>query len=448
MHPDPRRIAPIVLVIAILAVSWWYLSSSNRQAALDGELSASGSIEATQVTVAAELGGKVARVEAQQGQAVQAGQVLVRFEDALLQAQRAQAQAALAVAQANYDLVVAGPADEQRQAAIAAAELELTNAQQALDSLYDHADLAAAQAAQAMAAADKAFDLATQRLDTLVGQADQVDIDAAWATLVLLRDKLENAQEAFEPFAKKSEDNVNRAALQAQLAAVQKQYDNAVTRYNNIVGKANRFDLALAQAEVDLARQRLADAQRTMQELKDGPDPDLLALAQRRLEAAQAGLAAARAEASPEQLAVAAAQVEAAQAALQAVQVQLDKLVIAAPNDGVILSRAVEPGEFVVPGAPLVTLARLDSLKITVYIAEDRYGQISLGQAARVTVDSFPGEFFQATVARIADQAEFTPRNVQTDEGRRTTVFAVELEIANPDGRLKPGMPADVVFAQ
>jgi multidrug resistance efflux pump len=98
------------------------------------------------------------------------------------------------------------------------------------------------------------------------------------------------------------------------------------------------------------------------------------------------------------------------------------------------------------PGAPLITLVRLEDLRITVYVSEDRYGAIGLGQTAEVRIDSFPGQVFEAQVVRIADQAEFTPRNVQTEEGRRTTVFAVELSVSDPDGRLKPGMPADVSF--
>ena len=65
-----------------------------------------------------------------------------------------------------------------------------------------------------------------------------------------------------------------------------------------------------------------------------------------------------------------------------------------------------------------------------------------------MTVDSYPGVTFPATVVTIADQAEFTPRNVQTAEGRRTTVYAIKLDVSNPDGQLKPGMPADVSFEQ
>ena len=82
------------------------------------------------------------------------------------------------------------------------------------------------------------------------------------------------------------------------------------------------------------------------------------------------------------------------------------------------------------------------------YVPENRYGTILLGQSARVNVDSFPGETFDARVIRIADQAEFTPRNVQTEQGRSTTVFAVDLAVSNPQGKLKPGMPADVYFNQ
>ena len=131
---------------------------------------------------------------------------------------------------------------------------------------------------------------------------------------------------------------------------------------------------------------------------------------------------------------------------MEVIEAQLAKLVVTAPMDGVVLTRTAEPGEVLVPGAPLLSLLRLDELTITVYVSEDRYGNVKLGQTASVTVDSFPGEAFEATVVRIADQAEFTPRNVQTEDSRRTTVFAVELSVTNPEGKLKPGMPADVDF--
>jgi HlyD family secretion protein len=128
--------------------------------------------------------------------------------------------------------------------------------------------------------------------------------------------------------------------------------------------------------------------------------------------------------------------------------IQISKLSLTTPASGTLLSRAAEPGEFVSPGASLFIVADLNRLKITVYVPEDRYGQIKLEQKANVAVDSFPNQTFTATVTHIANRAEFTPRNVQTADGRKTTVFAIKLSIENPEGKLKPGMPADVMFSK
>jgi HlyD family secretion protein len=148
------------------------------------------------------------------------------------------------------------------------------------------------------------------------------------------------------------------------------------------------------------------------------------------------------------QLQAAQAQVDTGQAALELLDAQLGKLEVVAPVDGVILSRSIELGEVANPGATLMVLAGLTDLRVTVFVPEDRYGQIQLGQNAKLTVDSFPGRGFTGKVLQIANQAEFTPRNSQTVSGRKDTVFAVQLAIANPDLALKPGMPADVSFAQ
>jgi HlyD family secretion protein len=119
---------------------------------------------------------------------------------------------------------------------------------------------------------------------------------------------------------------------------------------------------------------------------------------------------------------------------------------VRASMDGTVLYRSVEPGEVVSPGQPLVTIADLDDLSLTVFVPEDQYGAIQLGGVYPVTVDSFPDEVFEGKVSHIADKAEFTPRNVQTVEGRKTTVFAIRLDLPIGDLRLKPGMPADAHF--
>jgi HlyD family secretion protein len=91
-------------------------------------------------------------------------------------------------------------------------------------------------------------------------------------------------------------------------------------------------------------------------------------------------------------------------------------------------------------------LGKLRTLQLTVYLPEDNYGHVKLGQGAHVRMESYPGVVFTGTVTHVADQAGFALRNVQTVEGRRAKVYAIELEVANPDGKLKPGMPADATF--
>jgi HlyD family secretion protein len=176
---------------------------------------------------------------------------------------------------------------------------------------------------------------------------------------------------------------------------------------------------------------------------------------QARLDLMRAGARPEQIRASEAQVAAARAQVEAArgqvaaaQAGVDVIDQQLARMTIQAPIDGVILSRSVEPGEVALPGGTLLVLGDLGHLTVTVYLPEDQYGRVVVGQDARVTVDSFPGRVFAGTVQRIADKGEYTPRNVQTPAGRRVVVFAVKVAVENPGGELKPGMPADIAFGK
>jgi HlyD family secretion protein len=119
---------------------------------------------------------------------------------------------------------------------------------------------------------------------------------------------------------------------------------------------------------------------------------------------------------------------------------------IHSPIAGRVLTRTVERGERVEAGTPLFTLVDLDRLYVKIYVPEPSIGQVALGQEARVYVDTYPGRAFPARVSRISQEAEFTPKNVETREERVKLVFAVEVALAeNPGGILKPGMPADAV---
>ena len=79
---------------------------------------------------------------------------------------------------------------------------------------------------------------------------------------------------------------------------------------------------------------------------------------------------------------------------------------VRSPINGIVLTRAIEPGEVALAGSTLFVVADLNNVTLTVYVPEDRYGQISLGQNYPVTVDSFPGQVFTGMVTHIADQAD------------------------------------------
>jgi HlyD family secretion protein len=132
----------------------------------------------------------------------------------------------------------------------------------------------------------------------------------------------------------------------------------------------------------------------------------------------------------------------AAQAALLKKKVR--DCVIVSPAAGTVTLRAVEPGELVTMGMSVVRLTYLEKVKLTIYASTAEVGKIRLGQEARVRIDSFEkGKDVSGRVIYISPTAEFTPKNVQTKEERSKLVFGVRIEIPNPDGSLKPGLPAD-----
>lgn len=117
---------------------------------------------------------------------------------------------------------------------------------------------------------------------------------------------------------------------------------------------------------------------------------------------------------------------------------------ILAPSAGTVTLRGVEPGELVTMGASLFRITYLDKVKLTIYVSDAELGKVRLGQKAQVSIDSFgKTKPFEGYVTYISPTAEFTPKNVQTKEERTKLVFGVKIEVENPDGALKPGLPAD-----
>jgi len=123
---------------------------------------------------------------------------------------------------------------------------------------------------------------------------------------------------------------------------------------------------------------------------------------------------------------------------------RLKDTMLFSPISGVVLRKNGELGETLSAGTPVFTIGDLENPWVKVYVKEDRLGQIKLGQKADVRVDSFKNKTYEGTVTFISSEAEFTPKNVQTEEERVKLVFGVKVKVKNENGELKPGMPADV----
>ncbi|NVN90829.1 MAG: efflux RND transporter periplasmic adaptor subunit [Desulfuromonadales bacterium] len=140
------------------------------------------------------------------------------------------------------------------------------------------------------------------------------------------------------------------------------------------------------------------------------------------------------------------ARVEAADAGLSLAETRLSDSVLSAPQAGLILAKHAEPGEMLAPGSPVLTLGLMDEVWLRAYIPEGDLGRVVVGQKASVTVDSWPGRSFEGRISFISPQAEFTPKNVQTEKERVKLVYRIKITLANPKMELKPGMPADAVI--
>ncbi len=415
MQLKARTGAIAFLLIAACALA---LSCSGcQETSVAGAIEASGTIEADEVVVATEFEGRVDEILADEGDEVQSGQVLLRLDTGLLEASLAEAEAAVSTAQANLSRVEAGARPGEvgtARALLAQAIAARDGAQRALqdaEALRDNPQELNAQVDEA-------------RTQITLAEHGVAQANAQLQTTIIQRDAYAGAGD--------DESKTSYAALDQQAEA--------------------------ARAAVAIAEETLAGATTHLQDMLDLRDnPIALNSAVNRakaqsddaaaaVEVAQASLDALLAKPTAEEVAVAQAQVNQAEAALGVLQVQLDKMTLYSPLSGLVSSRSINVGETASPGATLMTVANLDQVKLTVYIPENRYGRIQLGQQVGVQVDTFPGKVYAGQIVYISSEAEFTPRNVQTKEERVNTVFAVKILIPNPDHDLKPGMPADATI--
>jgi HlyD family secretion protein len=404
------RLITLIILVGLVFVGLWYywvrpagsLAAAwndllHPSTAATTALTASGTVEMTGINVAPEAAGKILAVNVKEGDTVHVGDVLAQLDDTLLKDQRAIASSSLETAKIALAQLTSPATIASVQAAIAQDKQNIDDAQQAYDN---------------------------QRTFT----TNQDAVQNARASLVLATKTLQNAQNDYNNVDGSPDNNTDKAAAYQKLYAAQTAYNSANYTYNFWLGKVDNEQLDIKAGNLAVAKAKLPEDQALSEVLNGGPIPD---------NATGAGIV---------QLQQARIAVQLAQANLNLLDDEIDKMTVTSLVNGMVMTRNAEPGSVVNAGAVLLTVGRLDELTITVYVPEDRIGEVVLGQTANVSVDSFPGVVFKAVVTYISDQAEFTPRNVETVSGRKNTVFAVKLTLSDTSGKLKPGMPADVVF--
>jgi HlyD family secretion protein len=318
-----------VRMLAILSAAVFLGLPAGSCARPPRGVSASGTIEATEIRVSAKVGGEILELSVEEGSQVSKGQVLARIDHAALDLQLAQARAGQVLAQAQLALLLKGARSE--------------------------------------------------------------DIQQAQETLIQAEENLRLARE----------DAERMKGLLASGSATQKQHDDAAARF------------VVAQAQYNAASQAL----RKLQNL-----------------------------ARPEEVQAAQARVDQARAAVQLLEMSIADAELIAPRDGLVTERLVEPGELVAPGTTLLVLADLARVELEVFVSEPDLSRVSLGQPVSVRIDGPPPNSFSGRISRIASEAEFTPKNIQTRQERVKLVYGVKIQIENPQGILKAGMPADAVL--
>ena len=301
-------------------------------------------------------------------------------------------------------IAVLDTADLEQEVALRQAELEATQAALAV--------LLAGSRPEEIAAAKAGMEKAAAWVEELQRGSRPQEIavaEAAFASAIADQNRRET-------------DFGRIARLVKQNAASQEQYDQARAAHEvasaQVREAAQRLDLAKEgprREQIDAAKAALAQAQAQYDLVRNGPRKEDIEQARARAAQARASLALAK--------------------------TRLGYATVVAPMPGMVLSKNIEPGEYVNPGTAVVTIGNLKDIWLRGYINERDSDKVKLGQSAIVKTDS--GKTYQGRVSFISDQAEFTPKMVQTEEERVKLVFRVKIDIDNPRMELKPGMPAD-----
>ncbi|PKO01504.1 MAG: hypothetical protein CVU43_12730 [Chloroflexi bacterium HGW-Chloroflexi-5] len=423
------------ILIALVVVAGLALSACGAIPGSNSStvLNASGMISSRNANIVPQLAGIVVEISVEEGASVKKGDELFRLDDSLLKAQRNQAAAAVSLAEAALNT-----ANDQYNLALNSARLQDQQNRTSSWSIKQPSQFNLPvwyfDKSEKLSSAKSIVDIAGTNLDQDKANLEKVLKDKASQEFLDAEKSVSNAQTALLIAdqvlgqAKSAQNNeVLQNYAQDQYNSAENELKTAQANYKRLLATQAAIDVLEARARTRISQESYDRALDYYNSLLSGDQSLQVNVAESVVKQAEAALAQAK-------------------AALAVIDVTMDKTITRAPMDGVVLTRNLELGEMVSPGSVVMGIGQLVELELVVYIPETDYGKVKLGDQVSITTDSFPGDTFTGKVINISDQAEFTPRNVQTIDGRRATVYAIKLSVPNPDLKLKPGMPVDVSF--
>jgi HlyD family secretion protein len=383
----------LILVIVVLAAAAAYLFFTKQKAEqAKNQILVSGNIELTEVNIAFKTSGRLLERSVDEGDLVKKGQVIARLDHDQLSAQR---------------------------------EREAAGLQSAIAQL--------AQAETALAWEKETFAANLQQR--------KADLDSYQAKL----QELKNG-------ARPQEIEEARAAVdsaQAEFERAKRDWERAQTLYKNDDISTAQYDQYRSRWEGSNAA--LTQAKERQALVLAGPRREQIEAAEAQVQRAHAAIRLAETNSleikrREQELPLRRAEIDRAKANLALIDTQIDDTTVVSPVDGIVLVKSAEPGEVLAAGTTILTIGDLEHPWLRAYINAPDLGSIKLGMAVDVTTDSYPEKIYRGRLSFISSEAEFTPKQIQTQEERVKLVYRIKIDVENPQQTLKSNMPADAVI--
>jgi HlyD family secretion protein len=382
-----KRILILLVVVALAGAAVYAFRGTGKP--LENRLIVSGNIELTEINIAFKTSGRLVERAVDEGDNVTKGQIIARLDRDQLNAQR--------------EREVAGVASGQAQLVQARTAIDSQRATMDADIETKRGDLAAADARLAEL---KNGARPQEKLDA------HAAVEAAASELDRAKKDWERAQTLYK------NDDISTA----QRDQYRKNFENADAMFNSA---KQREDLVLAGPRVEQINAQAAQVERARGALK------------------MAEASAIELKRREEELATRRAEITRSKASVTLIDTQLSDTVAVSPVDGVVLVKAADVGEVLAPGTTVVTVGDIDHPWLRGYVNETDLGKVKIGSKVKVTSDSFNGKVYNGRVSFISSQAEFTPKQIQTQQERVKLVYRIKIDVENPGRELKSNMPVD-----